>query len=141
MGIEFDPIIRFDAALVSLLTPRSILYIADYEREKRLDFAIQAWNNILVNYPNDDATIVAYMRLADVSAEKGMKDALNYLEQIATLFPGSPKVPAVILRQGEILSEINRGKEGEKYQYILRVPEWRAFACPSTLSNWSILHG
>ena len=127
LGIEFDPIIRFDAALVSLLTPRSILYIADYEREKRLDFAIQAWNNILVNYPNDDATIVAYMRLADVSAEKGDKeDALNYLEQIATLFPGSPKVPAVILRQGEILSEINRGKEArEKYQYILRVPEWR----------------
>ncbi|MEC7609562.1 MAG: hypothetical protein VX964_05280, partial [Verrucomicrobiota bacterium] len=54
------------------------------------------------------------------------EDALNYLEQIATLFPGSPKVPAVILRQGEILSEINRGKEArEKYQYILRVPEWR----------------
>ena len=67
------------------------------------------------------------MRLADVSAEKGEKeDALNYLEQIATLFPGSPKVPAVILRQGEILSEIDRGQEArEKYQYILRVPDWR----------------
>ena len=127
LGVELDPVVRFDSALVASLTPRSILYIADYEREKRLDFAIQAWNNILINYPNDDATIVAYMRLADVSAEKGEKeDALNYLEQIATLFPGSPKVPAVILRQGEILSEIDRGQEArEKYQYILRVPDWR----------------
>ena len=127
LGLELDPIISFNSALVASLTPRSILYIADYEREKRLDFSIQAWNNILINYPNDDATIVSYMRLADVSAEKGEKeDALNYLEQIATLFPGSPKVPAVILRQGEILSEIDRGQEArEKYQYILRVPDWR----------------
>ncbi len=127
LDVELDPQQRFDDALVASLTPRSILYIADYERDKRLDFAIQAWNQILINYPTDDATIVAYMRLADVSAEKGQNtDALNYLEQIATLFPGSPQVPAVILRQGEILSEIGRSKEArEKYQYMLRVPEWR----------------
>lgn len=127
LGVELDPKARFDDAQIASLTPRAVLYIADYERNKRLDFAVKAWNQILINYPNNDATIVAYMRLADVSAESGQNgDALNYLEQIATLFPGSPQVPAVILRQGEILSEIGRGQEARaKYQYILRVPDWR----------------
>ncbi len=127
LGVELDPMARYDDALIAGLTPRAILYIADYERNKRLDFAVKAWNQILINYPNDDATIVAYMRLADVNAEKGQySDALNYLEQIATLFPGSPQVPAVILRQGDILSTMGRGQEARaKYQYILRVPDWR----------------
>jgi len=127
LGVELDPMARYEDALIAGLTPRAILYIADYERNKRLDFAVKAWNQILINYPNDDATIVAYMRLADVSAEKGQySDALNYLEQIATLFPGSPQVPAVILRQGDILSTMGRGQEARaKYQYILRVPDWR----------------
>ena len=82
---------------------------------------------MLINYPTDDATIVAFMRLADVTAEKAdLSGALNYLEQIVTQFPGSPKIPAVMLRQGELLSEMGRAEEArEKYQYILRVPEWR----------------
>lgn len=127
LGIERSPSQPFDSALLARLTPRSILYVADYERNKRLALAEEAWNLLLVNYPTDDATIVAFMRLADVNAEKGdQSGALNYLEQIITQFPGSPKVPAVMLRQGELLSELNRSPEArEKYQYILRVPEWR----------------
>lgn len=127
LDIELDPSRAYDSALVEQLTPRAILYIADYERNKRLAFAEEAWNQILINYPTDDATIVAYMRLADITAEKEqLSDALNYLDQIVTRFSGSPKVPAVMLRQGELLSEMGRGPEArEKYQYILRVPEWR----------------
>lgn len=127
LDVELAPSQPFDAALISRLTPRAILYVADYERDKRLPLAVDAWNLILQNYPTDDTAIVAYMRLADVAAEKKqLSDALNYLDQIVTKFPGSPKAPAVILRQGELLSEMGRGKEArEKYQYILRVPEWR----------------
>ncbi|WPJ98222.1 tetratricopeptide repeat protein [Coraliomargarita algicola] len=127
LGVEIDPSQRYDLALIQSLTPRAILYIADYERNKRLSFAEDAWNQILINYPTDDTTIVAFMRLADVTAEKGDRsDALGYLEQIVTQFPGSPKIPAVMLRQGELLSEMGRGSQArEKYQYILRVPEWR----------------
>ncbi|MDQ8195517.1 tetratricopeptide repeat protein [Coraliomargarita sp. SDUM461004] len=127
LGVEMAPSRSYDSALIETLTPRAILYVADYERDKRLEFAEQAWNQLLINYPTDATTIVAFMRLADVTAEKGdTLGALNYLEQIVTQFPGSPKVPAVMLRQGELLSELNRGNEArEKYQYILRVPEWR----------------
>ena len=127
LGIELAPGQAYDSALIARLTPRAILYVADYERDKRLPLAEEAWNSILVNYPTNDAAIVAYMRLADIAAEKGrLGDALNYLDQIVNQFPGSPKVPAVTLRQGELLSELGRGKEArEKYQYMLRVPEWR----------------
>jgi TolA-binding protein len=127
LGVEVAPSRRYDAALIQQLTPRAILYVADYERDKRLPFAEEAWNQLIINYPTDDSTIVAFMRLADVTAEKGdIAGALNYLEQIVTQFPGSPKIPAVMLRQGELLSEMNRGEKArEKYQYILRVPEWR----------------
>lgn len=127
LDIELDPSQGFDIELVARLTPRSILYVADYERGKRLSFAVEAWNSLLLNYPDDDATIVAYMRLAEVSREENqLSDALNYLEQIVEGFPGSPRVPAVILRQGQILTEMGRQQEArEKYQYILRVPDWR----------------
>lgn len=127
LGIELDPSRTFDSELVERLTPRTILYVADYERNKRLPFAVEAWNSLLLNYPQDDATIVAYMRLADVSEEKEqLSDALNYLDQIVEQFPGSPKAPAVILRQGELLAQMGREQEArEKYQYMLRVPDWR----------------
>ncbi|MEN8733537.1 MAG: tetratricopeptide repeat protein, partial [Lentimonas sp.] len=127
LDVEVAPGAPFDEALLSQGTPRVVLFIADYERQKRRDFAIKAWNHILTAYPQDDATIVAYMRLADATSESGDKDgALNYLEAIVTQFPGSPQLPAVILRQGELLSSMNHGdKAREKYQYILRVPDWR----------------
>jgi TolA-binding protein len=127
LGVELAPSQPYNAELIEQLTPRAILYVADYERDKRLPMAEEAWNQLLINYPTDDATIVAFMRLADITAEKGDRSgALNYLEQIVTQFPGSPKIPAVMLRQGELLSELNRGQEArEKYQYILRVPGWR----------------
>jgi TolA-binding protein len=125
--IEIAPSQAYDEAFFTEITPRMLLYIADYSRENQLDFAIQAWNEVLTMYPKDDAAIVAYMRLADVSKQRGnQSDALNYLESIVTQFPGSPKLPAVILQQGELLSEMGRGEDArEKYQYILRVPDWR----------------
>ncbi|TVP77909.1 MAG: outer membrane protein assembly factor BamD [Puniceicoccaceae bacterium] len=127
LGIELDPSQAYKLELIEILTPRAILYVADYERNKRLDIAEDAWNQLLINYPTDDATIVAFMRLADVAAERqDLAGALNNLDQIVAQFPGSPKVPAVMLRQGELLSKMGRGREArEKYQYILRVSEWR----------------
>ncbi|MFP4069583.1 MAG: tetratricopeptide repeat protein [Opitutales bacterium] len=128
IDVELDPQDqRFDEDLLAQATPRVILYIADYERQKRLDFAVEAWNELLERYPDDDAAIVALMRLADVSDERGeVSAALDYLETIVDRFPGSPKIPGVILRQGQILTAEGRTKEArEKYQYILRVPDWR----------------
>lgn len=125
--IKLPPVKSYDQAFFSQVTPRVLLYIADYSRGDRLDFAIEAWQAVLTTYPTDDAAIVSYMRLADVSDQRGDKSAaLNYLESIVTQFPGTPQLPAVILRQGELLSSMGRGEEArEKYQYILRVPDWR----------------
>lgn len=127
LGVELEPSEPYDMELVRRLTPRAILYVADYERDKRIELAEEAWNWVLETYPSDDATIVAYMRLASISAEKDEPEAaLQYLEEIVNDFSGSSKIPAVLLRQGELLSGLGRGKEArEKYQYILRVPEWR----------------
>ena len=125
--VELAPSQSYDSGFFSEVTPRVLLYIADYSRAERLDFAIEAWNEVLATYPTDDAAIVSYMRLADVSNQRGDKpSALNYLEAIQAQFPGTPKLPGVILRQGELLSSMGRGEEArEKYQYILRVPDWR----------------
>lgn len=125
--VELAPSQSYDVAFFSEVTPRVLLYIADYSRADQLDFAIDAWNEVLTTYPTDDAAIVSYMRLASVSDQRGDKPgALNYLEAIQAQFPGTPKLPAVILRQGELLSSMGRGEEArEKYQYILRVPNWR----------------
>lgn len=127
LDIKVDPVKSFSLDLIGQATPRLILYIADYERMKRREFAVQAWEHVLENYPLDDAAIVAYMRLADISAENNRNvDALEYLEAIEKKFPGSPLIPGVILRQGELLSEMSQGDAArEKYQYILRVPDWR----------------
>lgn len=125
--VELAPSQSYDSTFFSEVTPRVLLYIADYSRADRLDFAIEAWNEVLTTYPTDDAAIVSYMRLADVSDQRNDKaGALNYLKAIETQFPGTPQLPAVILRQGELLSSMGRGEEArERYQYILRVPDWR----------------
>lgn len=125
--IEIAPSQAFDSAFLQGLSPRLLLYIADYERLKRIDFAIEVWSEVLDKHADDDAAIVSYMRLADVSVEFGDQErALGYLNAIEEQFPGSPQLPLVILSQGELLTELGRGAAArEKYQYILRVPEWR----------------
>lgn len=127
IGIKLDPAAKFDGPLLGQLTPRALLYVADYARDKNIDDAVTAWNVVLTTFPFSDSAIVAYLRLADVSDQRGDKSsALDYLGQIAELFPGSPQLPAVILKQGDLLSEMGRTDEARtKYQYILRVPEWR----------------
>jgi TolA-binding protein len=68
--------------------------LPDYERDKRLLFAEEAWNQLLINYPTDDADYCGLHALADVTAEKAdLSGALNYLEQIVTQFPAHPKSP------------------------------------------------
>ena len=126
-GVVLGPSKAFDAAFLPSLSPRLLLYVADYSRLHDLDFAVEAWTALLNNYPTDDSTIVAYIRLADVSAELGELDqALGHLEAIIDNFAGSPKIPMVILRQGDLLTELGRFADArEEYQYILRVPEWR----------------
>lgn len=153
IDIELDPQQRFDEALLQVVTPRVTLYIADYERQKRRDFAVKAWEHVLAQYPQDDAAIVAYLRLADVSADEGRRaDALEYLEAIETQFPGTPQLASVILRQGELLSEMAQGDAARaKYQYILRVPDWRGVIHAKALlstgdsyraeSNYAAAHG
>ncbi len=127
LGQELAPADAFDRELLDRLTPRLLLYVADYSRDRDLEFATTVWNEVLAAYPQSDEAIVAYLRLADVSSGRDdLRGALNYLDQIVELFPGSPKVPGVILRQGALLTELGRTEEArEKYQYILRVPDWR----------------
>ena len=125
--VEVAPSRTYDSAFLAQVTPRVILYIADYSRADRLNFSVEAWNTVLTEYPTDDAAIVAFMRLADVSEQRNnLSEALNYLKSIETQFPGTPQLPAVILRQGELLSAMGQGdKARDRYQYILRVPDWR----------------
>ena len=125
--VTLDPSQPYDTEFVNEVTPRILLYIADYSRADKLDFAVEVWNTLLTKYPNDDGAIVAYMRLADVSEQRDKKAAaLDYLKAIETQFPGTLQLPAVILRQGELLTAMGRSDEArERYQYILRVPNWR----------------
>jgi TolA-binding protein len=125
--IVLEPIKPYDTTFLAQLTPRALLYVADYSRHARLDFALEAWNAVLTAYPDNDAAIVSYMRLADVSEQRGDKSgALNYLEAIEAQFPGSPQLPLVILRQGELLTAMGQADNARlKYQYILKVPNWR----------------
>ncbi len=125
--VEVAPSTPYTAAFFESATPRLLLYVADYSRTNDLDFAIRAWQEVLAKYATDDAAIVALLRLADVSDQKGeKKEAFNFLSAILDQFPGSVKIPGVILRQGELLSEMGESPAArEKYQYILRVPDWR----------------
>ena len=125
--VTLAPSQPYDTEFVNAVTPRVMLYIADYSRADKLNFAVEVWNTLLTKYPNDDGAIVAYLRLADVSEQRGDKSgALNYLKAIETQFPGTLQLPAVILRQGELLTAMGRGDDArERYQYILRVPDWR----------------
>lgn len=127
MGIERTPAKPFTTADLKALTPRLLLYVADYSRTRDLDFAIETWNEVLTRYAQDDAAIVALLRLADVSAQRDDKlGAINYLDQIIDQFAGSPQIPAVILRKGELLTEMGETEAARAaYQYILRVPDWR----------------
>ena len=126
-GIEERPSAAFTKDFFSRATPRVLLYIADYARAENRQLAVDAWNTILIDYPDSDSSIVAYMRLADVSAQRGDRSAaIDFLQAIRNRFPGSPKIPSVILRQGELLTEMGRFDEARsEYQYILRVPDWR----------------
>lgn len=129
-GEELAPNNPYDSKFIQPLTPRLMLYVADYSRQKDLSFAETTWNHLLETYPIDDASIVAHLRLAEVRADANdLEAALVHLQTIEENFPGSPQIPAVILRQGELLSQLGKGDEArEKYQYILRVPDWRGVA-------------
>ena len=126
-NVVLKPRQPYDQAFLDEITPRLILYIADYERTANLDFAIEAWNTVLRRFPRDDASIVAYMRLADVSAQnKDFDKAIDYLTQVKKQFPGTPKLPAIVLRQGELYTLKGDTKSArEEYKYILSVPAWR----------------
>lgn len=126
-GIVLSPRQPYDKAFLDEVTPRIILYIADYTRINDLDFAVEAWNTALRRYPRDDASIIAYMRLADVSAQRNDYDkAIDYLYKVTEQFPGTPKLPAIVLRQGELYTLKGDTKSArEKYKYILSVAAWR----------------
>jgi tetratricopeptide (TPR) repeat protein len=67
------------------------------------------------------------MRLSSVAAEGGdYAEAVFLLDRIVAQFPGSPRVPALILEQGRLLTLMGETEQArEKYQYILKVTEWR----------------
>lgn len=125
--IVLKPRQPYDKAFLDEITPRVILYIADYARLNNLNFAVEAWNAVLIRYPKDDSSIVAYMRLADVSTQRGnFETAIDYLDTITKQFPGTPKLPAIILRQGELYTLKGDTESARaKYKYILSVPSWR----------------
>lgn len=130
VDVEMEPSFEYDSEFLRRATPRLLLYVADYSKSDRIEFAMEAWDEVLRRYPEQDAAIVALMRLADVEEKRGNKEeALAHLQKIVERFPGSPKIPAVILRQGEILTELGRTADArEKYQRILRTPDWRGAA-------------
>ncbi|MFP4166129.1 MAG: tetratricopeptide repeat protein [Opitutales bacterium] len=127
LDIEKAPSSPYDEDFLAICTPRLILYVADYTKGERRDFAIKAWEMLLEKYPEDDAAIVANMRLANVAADRGNKEeAIAYLETIFEEFPQSSKLPNVLLRQGELFTELGQtDKAREKYEYVLRNSDWR----------------
>ena len=126
---------------VQTLTPRLLLYVADYSRANQIGLAESAWLTLLNNYPDDDAAVVAHLRMATVEENRqNLKAALEHLETIEKTFSDSPQLPAVILRQGDLLTQMRKnGAAREKYNYILKVPDWRGEARARTLSNRAIL--
>jgi tetratricopeptide (TPR) repeat protein len=125
--IALDPATPYEESFLDAASPRLILYVADYFREKDIDRSVVAWNKLLERFPSDDAAIVAYIRLADYHETGGrIEEALQNLDAAASAFPWSPKFPMITLRQGELLTRLGRTEEArEKYQYILRIPDWR----------------
>ena len=126
--IVLEPEQPYDNDFLNEITPRMILYIADYARSRNdLDFAVEAWSTVIAKFPKKNASIVAHMRLADWSEENGdFEKAIDYLESVTKQFPGTPKLPAIILRQGELYTlKGDTERAREKYRYILRVPAWR----------------
>ncbi len=127
-NVVLEPEQPYDSNFLNEITPRMILYIADYARSRNdLDFAVEAWNTVVAKFPKKDSSIVAHMRLADWSEENGdFEKAIDYLESVTEKFPGTPKLPAIILRQGELYTlKGDPERAREKYRYILRVPAWR----------------
>ena len=126
--VVLEPEQPYDSNFLNEITPRMILYVADYARSRNdLDFAVEAWNTVVTKFPKKDSSIVAHMRLADWSEENGnFEKAIDYLESVTEQFPGTPKLPAIILRQGELYTlKGDPERAREKYRYILRVPAWR----------------
>ncbi|MEM7790739.1 MAG: tetratricopeptide repeat protein, partial [Verrucomicrobiota bacterium] len=130
-GLKVEPKEPFTREDLNTASPRVLLYIADLARENdQIEFAVEAWEAVLERFANDDAGIVAYLRLADYNEQIGeLETALTKLEAIEKLYPGSPQLPAVILRQGELLTKLGKTDAARKrYQYILKVPDWRGVA-------------
>lgn len=126
-NVVLEPLKPFEDELMDQFSPRLLLYAADSLRDQDIEKATEAWEKLLMLYPQDEATIVANLRLASVKEEAGqLEGALDYLKQAADTFPWSPKLPLIILRQGELMTRLNRTAEArELYQYILSLPAWR----------------
>ena len=129
-GEEANPSKPFDMDFIQTLTPRLLLYVADYSRAKQISLAESAWKTLLNNFPDDDTAVVAHLRMATVEENRqNLKAALEHLETIEKTFSYSPQLPAVILRQGDLLTQMRKnGAAREKYNYILKVPDWRGEA-------------
>ena len=129
-GVTVAPDQPFDVAFIKSLTPRLLLYVADYSKAKQINLAESAWRTLLDKYANDNAAIVAHMRLATMEENrKNLKAALKHLEIIEKTFLESPQLPAVILRQGDLLTQMGKnGAARQKYEYILKVQSWRGLA-------------
>lgn len=129
-GETVTPKQPFDARFIQTLSPRLLLYVADFSRATQLSLAESAWLSILVKYADDEAAVVAHLRMATVEENRSnLKAALEHLEVIEKTFSDSPQLPAVILRQGDLLTQMGEnGAAREKYTYILKVPDWRGEA-------------
>jgi TolA-binding protein len=109
---------QFDSALSSLQTAlgqrptspnaaRAKLLIARiYDRQKRVDAALAAYNEVRNTYPKDPASAEALLRMADLvqqgKASDRTKTARSYLDQIVANFPGSPVTPRALSQRAAI---------------------------------------
>ena len=129
-GETLNPEQPFDIEFVQTLTPRLLLYVADYSRGKKSALAESAWQTLLDVYPKDETAIVAHLRMATLKENRNqLAAAIEHLEVIEKNFSYSPQLPAVLLRQGELLTKMKQYNAArKKYEYILKVPDWRGEA-------------
>ena len=121
---------NFSIDRIQKFTPRLLLYVADYAQANNPTLATKTWEYLLEKYPANDAVIVARIRLADTLAKTNqLQEALEHLIAVEVAFPGTPQLPAIILKQGDLLSQLGKGDAArQKYQYILKITEWRGIA-------------
>ncbi len=126
-GRTIPPSRPYNDEVIDTVPPQVLLFIADSSRNADAALAEKAWTRLIERFPQHEASMSALIQLAEIQINKSQIDqALEYLNTARRYFPGSPLIPAVILRQGELL--VQKGLYGDarnEYESLLRVAQWR----------------